>query len=145
MPVTQGVTSLTASSLTLDTAIRREKVKSVARVASGNFLEMYDFMIYGYYAPAIGHAFFPKGSEFASLFQQISELLPVQGITLVGAIPDSVQRITTFSAGLSTTSRAQASARQLVAYLSSKHAWNTIRRSGLDPIVAPATARAVAR
>ncbi len=48
-------------------AIRREKVKSVVRVASGNFLEMYDFMIYGYYAAAIGRAFFPKGSEFASL------------------------------------------------------------------------------
>jgi MFS family permease len=70
--VTQVVTSLTASSITLDTAIRREKVKSVARVASGNFLEMYDFMIYGYYAPAIGHAFFPKGSEFASLMLSLA-------------------------------------------------------------------------
>src|SRR5947207_6589228 len=47
--------------------LRREKVKSVVRVAAGNFLEMYDFMIYGYYAAAIGRAFFPKGSEFASL------------------------------------------------------------------------------
>jgi molybdate transport system substrate-binding protein len=68
-------------------------------------------------------------------FQQISELLPVRGITVVGAIPDSVQRITTFSAGLATTSRVQAIARQLVAYLSSKYAWKAIRQSGLDPIV----------
>jgi molybdate transport system substrate-binding protein len=67
-------------------------------------------------------------------FQQISELLPVHGITLVGAIPDPVQRITTFSAGLSATSRAQEAAHQLVAYLSSKHAWPVIRRSGLDPM-----------
>ena len=37
------------------------------RVASGNFLEMYDFMVFGYYAPHIAKAFFPSGSEFASL------------------------------------------------------------------------------
>jgi molybdate transport system substrate-binding protein len=69
-------------------------------------------------------------------FQQISELLPVPGITLVGTIPDSVQRVTTFSAGLSTTARVPATARQLVAYLSSKQARKTIRSSGLEPIVA---------
>ena len=46
---------------------RRAKVKSVIRVASGNFLEMYDFMVYGYYASAIARAFFPSGNDFASL------------------------------------------------------------------------------
>jgi len=46
---------------------RRNKIKNVIRVASGNFLEMYDFMVFGYYAAAIGRTFFPKGSEFASL------------------------------------------------------------------------------
>ena len=39
----------------------------VVRVASGNFLEMYDFQVFGYYAAAIAHTFFPSGSEFASL------------------------------------------------------------------------------
>jgi hypothetical protein len=29
------------------------QIKSVAMVASGNLLEMYDFMVFGYYAPAI--------------------------------------------------------------------------------------------
>ena len=37
------------------------------RVSSGNFLEMYDFFVFGYYAAAIGKAFFPTGSEFAQL------------------------------------------------------------------------------
>lgn len=37
------------------------------RVASGNFLEMYDFIVYGYFAIYIGKAFFPASSEFASL------------------------------------------------------------------------------
>jgi len=68
-------------------------------------------------------------------FQQISELLPVRGITIVGAIPASVQQITTFSAGLSATSRAQATARRLVAYLCSEKARQTIRSAGLDPVV----------
>ena len=39
----------------------------VVRVASGNFLEMYDFQVFGYYAAAIARTFFPSGSEFASL------------------------------------------------------------------------------
>ena len=39
----------------------------VVRVASGNFLEMYDFQVFGYYAAAIGRTFFPSGNEFASL------------------------------------------------------------------------------
>ena len=39
----------------------------VVRVASGNFLEMFDFQVFGYYAAAIARTFFPSGSEFASL------------------------------------------------------------------------------
>src|SRR5438105_3859386 len=43
------------------------RIKAVVRVSSGNFLEMYDFMVFGYYAAAIGAAFFPSGSAFVSL------------------------------------------------------------------------------
>jgi MFS family permease len=39
----------------------------VLRVASGNFLEAYDFQVFGYYATYISRTFFPAGSEFASL------------------------------------------------------------------------------
>src|SRR5215471_10930596 len=47
---------------------RRElKLWPVVRVASGNFLEMYDFQVFGYYAAAVGVAFFPRGNEFAGL------------------------------------------------------------------------------
>ena len=46
---------------------RRSQLANVLRVVSGNFLEMYDFMVFGYYAPAIGAAFFPSSSAFASL------------------------------------------------------------------------------
>jgi MFS family permease len=46
---------------------RRDSVKAIIRVVSGNFLEMYDFMVYGYYAPAIAKAYFPAHSAYASL------------------------------------------------------------------------------
>ncbi|MGZ3315058.1 MAG: tricarballylate/proton symporter TcuC [Caulobacteraceae bacterium] len=46
---------------------RLQHARSIAIVSSGNFLEMYDFMVFGYYAPAISKAFFPVGTEFGSL------------------------------------------------------------------------------
>jgi len=46
---------------------RKAQIWSVIRVSSGNFLEMYDFFVFGYYAVAIGRTFFPTGSEFAQL------------------------------------------------------------------------------
>jgi len=49
----------------------QNKPKSAARtifnVTSGNFLEMYDFMVFGYYATAIAKTFFPGDDPFASL------------------------------------------------------------------------------
>lgn len=51
-----------------DLAERRSSAfKSIFIVASGNFLEMFDFMVFGYYATYISKAFFPTGSDFASL------------------------------------------------------------------------------
>ena len=47
--------------------MRNQKIGAVIRVALGNFLEMYDFMVFGYYAAAIGRAFFPTQNEYASL------------------------------------------------------------------------------
>src|SRR4030095_14447518 len=47
--------------------MRHEKIGPVVRVSLGNFLEMYDFIVFGYYAAAIGRAFFPTQNEYASL------------------------------------------------------------------------------
>ena len=52
---------------TLSPEQRKEQIWSVIRVSSGNFLEMYDFFVFGYYASAIGKVFFPTGSDFAQL------------------------------------------------------------------------------
>jgi metabolite-proton symporter len=65
----------------------------VVRVSAGNFLEMYDFMVFGYYAAAIGHAFFPKSSEFASLMFSLATfgvgfLMRPLGAVVLGACID---------------------------------------------------------
>jgi len=78
---------------------RPERIKSVIRVATGNFLEMYDFMIFGYYAAAIGRTFFPKGSEFASLMLSLATfgagfLMRPLGALVLGAYIDSRGRRT---------------------------------------------------
>jgi molybdate transport system substrate-binding protein len=70
-------------------------------------------------------------------FQQISELLPVKGIDYVGPLPEGIQRITIFSAGLVTGTKATAAARALMDFLTSPAAFDAIRKSGLDPARIP--------
>src|SRR5499427_2798071 len=72
---------------------RRAKIWSVLRVSSGNFLEMYDFMVFGYYASAIGAAFFPSGNKFVSLMLSLMTfgagfLMRPLGAIVLGAYTD---------------------------------------------------------
>lgn len=46
---------------------RKAVIGKIVRVSSGNFLEMYDFVVYGYYAVYIADVFFPARNPFASL------------------------------------------------------------------------------
>lgn len=48
-------------------AKNQSKFSTVIRVISGNFIEMYDFFLFGFYATYISKAFFPSDSEYASL------------------------------------------------------------------------------
>ena len=66
-------------------------------------------------------------------FQQLSELLPVRGIDIVGLLPKELQLVTTFSAGLSANSKAPDAGKALIAYLSSPAAHAAIIASGLNP------------
>ena len=45
----------------------QSSARTIFNVTSGNFLEMYDFMVFGYYATAIAKTFFPGDNPFASL------------------------------------------------------------------------------
>jgi molybdate transport system substrate-binding protein len=67
-------------------------------------------------------------------FQQISELLPVEGIDFVGPLPAEVQRVTTFSAGVGAASAHLASARSFIDFLASPAAVATIRKTALEPV-----------
>jgi MFS family permease len=72
---------------------RKSKIWAVIRVSSGNFLEMYDFMVFGYYAAAIGRAFFPSGNAFASLMLSLMTfgagfLVRPVGALVLGAYTD---------------------------------------------------------
>jgi MFS family permease len=72
---------------------RKSAVWSVVRVSSGNFLEMYDFMVFGYYAAAIGKAFFPTGNPFLSLMLSLMTfgagfLMRPLGAIVLGAYTD---------------------------------------------------------
>jgi MFS family permease len=72
---------------------RKSKIWSVIRVSSGNFLEMYDFMVFGYYASAIGRAFFPSGNPFGSLMLSLMTfgagfLMRPLGALVLGAYTD---------------------------------------------------------
>jgi MFS transporter, MHS family, citrate/tricarballylate:H+ symporter len=72
---------------------RQSKIRAVVRVCSGNFLEMYDFMVFGYYAAVIGRTFFPSTSQFASLMLSLATfgagfLMRPLGAIVLGAYTD---------------------------------------------------------
>src|SRR5262245_19802593 len=52
--------------------------------------------------------------------QQISELLPVEGIELIGPLPPSLQKLTTFSAGILTAAKDPHGAKALVKFLTAE-------------------------
>lgn len=84
----------------------------------------------------------PPGVPVASLvadgrvelgFQQLSELLHVAGIAIVGPLPPEIQITTIFSAGLVATSTQPEAVRAMLDYLRSPAADAAKRRQGMDP------------
>ena len=66
-------------------------------------------------------------------FQQLSELLHVSGITLVGPLPPAIQITTTFSGAIAANARQPDAARALLAFMASPEAADAKRRQGMDP------------
>jgi molybdate transport system substrate-binding protein len=69
-------------------------------------------------------------------FQQISELLPISGVEIVGQLPPEVQKITIFSAGIASVSKEPDAGRTLIKYLSSPAAAPVLVKTGMEPIAA---------
>ncbi len=77
---------------------RQSKLMGVIRVASGNFLEQYDFFVFGYFAAAIGRTFFPQdgsaNGDFVSLMLSLMTfgagfLMRPLGALVLGAYIDT--------------------------------------------------------
>lgn len=79
------------------TAPRASKFGAIIRVTSGNFLEQFDFFLFGFYATYIAQTFFPASSEFASLMLTFAVfgsgfLMRPLGAIVLGAYIDKVGR-----------------------------------------------------
>ncbi len=77
----------------MSTQTTNSKVSNVIRVSSGNFLEMYDFMVYAYYASYIAHEIFSSSNAYASLMMTLGTfgagyLMRPLGAVVLGAYVD---------------------------------------------------------
>jgi molybdate transport system substrate-binding protein len=66
-------------------------------------------------------------------FQQLSELLPVEGITILGPIPAEIQKVTLYAAGVAAGAKEPEAAAALINFLSAPAAAPTIKKTGLEP------------
>jgi molybdate transport system substrate-binding protein len=64
---------------------------------------------------------------------QISEIMPVKGVTLVGPLPKEIQNTTTYAAGISATVQHKEAAQALIKMFSHPDAEATLKAKGMDP------------
>ena len=70
-------------------------------------------------------------------FQQVSELLPIGGITYVGPLPPDIQNYTLYSGGIHTGAKAPDAAMELLKFLKSPASRPAIVRAGMEPSDTP--------
>jgi molybdate transport system substrate-binding protein len=66
--------------------------------------------------------------------QQISEIVPVQGVTLVGPLPKEIQSTTIYAAGMSSAVNDKEAANSLIAYMSGPDAAALLKSKAMDPV-----------
>ncbi|QJD93385.1 MFS transporter [Duganella dendranthematis] len=94
------------------------RLSAVIRVTSGNFIEMYDFFLFGFYATYIAAAFFPSTSEYAALMMTFATFgagffMRPLGAILLGSYIDRIGR----RKGLVLTLAIMASGTALIAFV----------------------------
>ncbi|WP_426505452.1 substrate-binding domain-containing protein [Serratia proteamaculans] len=79
--------------------------------------------------------------KYAVGFQQVSELLPVPGVTFIGELPDNVQYITRFAGAVTAKAEHRQEGKALLDFLSSPQAQKTIHATGMRAVKAEQPAR----
>ncbi|VFS25341.1 extracellular solute-binding protein [Enterobacter cancerogenus] len=79
--------------------------------------------------------------KYAVGFQQVSELLPVPGVTFIGKLPDNLQYITRFAGAVTRHADHPGEGKALLNYLSSTQSSAVIRDTGLSPVTSRGTAQ----
>ena len=83
--------------------------------------------------PGVPVATLVRSGEAEIGFQQVSELIHEPGIDFLGALPNDVQKITTFSGGIHAGSKEQAAAKALQTFLTAPANAATLKKHGLSP------------
>jgi MHS family citrate/tricarballylate:H+ symporter-like MFS transporter len=91
------MTTSAKEKLSMAEAPLTKRIKAVCRVTSGHFLEMFDFILFGFYATYIAGTFFPSDNEYASLMLTLLTfgagfLMRPLGAVILGAYVDRVGR-----------------------------------------------------
>src|ERR1700751_2366642 len=75
----------------------KSRIGAILRATSGNFLEQFDFFLFGFYAPVIAKAFFPSENDTAALLNTfgvfwLGALMRPLGAIVLGAYIDRIGR-----------------------------------------------------
>jgi molybdate transport system substrate-binding protein len=65
--------------------------------------------------------------------QQITEILPVKGAELLGPLPDELQNIIVYAAGIGVASKQADAARAFVSFLATPEVVRVMRAMGMEP------------
>jgi MHS family citrate/tricarballylate:H+ symporter-like MFS transporter len=82
---------------TAEPPVIKSRLGAILRATSGNFLEQFDFFLFGFYATAIAKAFFPSHDETAALLNTfgvfwLGALMRPVGAIVLGAYIDKIGR-----------------------------------------------------
>lgn len=91
------IISMSQTTTTTQPPAIKSRIGAILRATSGNFLEQFDFFLFGFYATAIAKAFFPAQNETAALLNTfgvfwLGALMRPVGAVVLGAYIDRIGR-----------------------------------------------------